>query len=816
MFASTTVLTLMGLSITVGLAAPALQHAVGNFDDWTPPQDSHVVVAPSILDRVVNAGLRNSSAGDGMVVAMETAMHATYQALPKNKHGLLSHSAAAKLLNFSCALCTADACPACFRFNRVCSFATMFSSARMLTLMGLSSTVCFAAPALRHAVGHFDDWAPPEDSYVVVASSILHRVINEGLRNSSAGDTTIVAMETAMQATYQALPKNKHGLLSRNAAAYLVQKYTMQVYGYSIRGLGSDPADAQTTTSNHPNGYKKLRQKSAPEVLLSLLESRQGGHGFALRDTASLAVMIKKLVMDLDAILVYKAFHTLTSLDGFIKNEDELTDLSIKTVLRVIQAWDWLHWHYFETEKDVYVEAMNAPTHVMDEFGKLAMTLIEAKFYRERHSRNPFKEKRLSMADTLQLAHETTQSMGMWQDHDCKAEKRFLIKLDPDNDGRVPLDIMYNQPETTDSHGEQIFRFSESQDYLRGTGGSVLRVIQAWDWLHWHDFGTEKDFFVEAMTAPTHVMDEFGKLAMTLIEAKFYRERHSRNPFKEKRLSMADTLQLAHEATQSMGLWQDHDCKAEKRFLIKLDPDNDGRVPLGIVYNQPETTDSHGEQIFRFSESQDYLRGTGGLDESDPSHPKVIISNYVLGPANCYESVTFHTFCCLNDCDALLTEVEGVVGGPSVKPDVLLPLLGNLTTPSMDEPRPFATSLVEKLSGIAAHSGGMVPLHGRLFTQWLHFAFPHECPYPHITQKDGAGNALTTSYFQGAADSMAQWTDEEMLPLVEVDNYVIFGYQSILSTAFMLLAMGAMWNQVRTLSRCLQTNVMGPDVEKGL
>ena len=33
---------------------------------------------------------------------------------------------------------------------------------------------------------------------------------------------------------------------------------------------------------------------------------------------------------------------------------------------------------------------------------------------------------------------------------------------------------------------------------------------------------------------------------------------------------------------------------------------------------------------------------------------------------------------------------------------------------------------------VASHHGGKVPLHGRLFAQWLHHAFPRECPYPHV------------------------------------------------------------------------------------
>jgi len=408
-----------------------------------------------------------------------------------------------------------------------------------------------------------------------------------------------------------------------------------------------------------------------------LLESRHAGKGLELRDAASLAVMMRKMVMDLDDKLMYQAFHAITYMNQLPEEGAELSDLSIP---------------------------------------------------------------------------------------------------------------------------------------------AVVRAIWAWQWMHWHDIDEEVDLFLDHMAVPTHVMDEFGKLAVMLTEAKFYRERNSRNPFRPKTLTIEEVVQLAHETTGAMGMWQDHDCKAMKRYLMNLDPENDGRVPLDTIHSQPEVDDVNGEQVFRFSESQDYLRGIGGLDESDPSHPQVLISNYMLGPANCYKTVTFHTFCCLNECDEVLTEVERAVGGPSATPDVLLPLLGNLTTNSMIDPRPLPASLVAKLSGIAAHNGGAVPLHGRLFTQWLHFAFPHECPYPHVTQKDGAGNTLTTSYFQGTAESMAHWTDDEMLPLVEVEDPAAFGFRFVLRTGFMLLAVVAMCNQVRVLvvayKKKFQHDVMGVDIEK--
>jgi len=345
---------------------------------------------------------------------------------------------------------------------------------------------------------------------------------------------------------------------------------------------------------------------------------------------------------------------------------------------------------------------------------------------------------------------------------------------------------------------------------------TVIKVIQAWQWLHRHDFHTDEDLFVEQMSTPVHAMYLFGNLATELMEAKFYYERHSRNPFKAKTLSIAETMQLAQQATLEMGAWQDPDCKAMKRYLIKLNPDRTGRVPLDTVYNQPEIDDDQDEQLFRFSESQDYLRSSGGLDESDPSRPQVLISNYLLGPQNCYRSNAVHTFCCLNECDALLTEVESVVGGSSAKLDVLIPLLGNLTTDSMDEPQPLSTSLVEKLSSIAVHNGGEVPLHGRLFAQWLHFAFPYECPYPHVTKKDGAGSTLT--YFHGTADAKASWSDVEMLPFVEEEHVMLPGFRSFLRTAFMLLALGAIGSQVSVLARLqahnLQHDVIGVDLEK--
>merc|ERR1719384_758931 len=47
--------------------------------------------------------------------------------------------------------------------------------------------------------------------------------------------------------------------------------------------------------------------------------------------------------------------------------------------------------------------------------------------------------------------------------------------------------------------------------------------------------------------------------------------------------------------------------------------------------------------------------------------------------------------------------------------------------------RTMPNILVQGLMEIAARYDGQVPLHGRLFAQWMHHAYPRECPYPHMS-----------------------------------------------------------------------------------
>merc|ERR1719326_2696119 len=53
-------------------------------------------------------------------------------------------------------------------------------------------------------------------------------------------------------------------------------------------------------------------------------------------------------------------------------------------------------------------------------------------------------------------------------------------------------------------------------------------------------------------------------------------------------------------------------------------------------------------------------------------------------------------------------------------------------------------NMQQQLEQIASTHGGQVPLHGRLFAQWLHYVFPQECPFPH---KSGTASTATPIEF---------------------------------------------------------------------
>merc|ERR1712060_567744 len=78
-------------------------------------------------------------------------------------------------------------------------------------------------------------------------------------------------------------------------------------------------------------------------------------------------------------------------------------------------------------------------------------------------------------------------------------------------------------------------------------------------------------------------------------------------------------------------------------------------------------------------------------------------------------------------------------GGQVLKWVILREVISNISSSTVDAPRAVPSHLQQRLHSVAATNGGQVALHGRLFLQWLHFAFPYECPFPNLPEEMEAG-----------------------------------------------------------------------------
>jgi len=183
--------------------------------------------------------------------------------------------------------------------------------------------------------------------------------------------------------------------------------------------------------------------------------------------------------------------------------------------------------------------------------------------------------------------------------------------------------------------------------------------------------------------------------------------------------AMVRSLALAY------GRWQNSECDQMKATLIDLSTNSSGLVRLERFHSEPK------HAAFQFTESAEYLRKTGALEEpAGGKEPLVRVANYLLGPSNCIASSEHYSVCCLSECEAIASELERSLQAPVVPAEKLLELVASTPSSSLEAPRVLQAALGEDLRSIAARHGGAVPLHSADFQRWLHAAFPNECPAP--------------------------------------------------------------------------------------
>lgn len=247
-----------------------------------------------------------------------------------------------------------------------------------------------------------------------------------------------------------------------------------------------------------------------------------------------------------------------------------------------------------------------------------------------------------------------------------------------------------------------------------------------------------------------------------------------------------DALEVAGAMSLSVGRYWETECARMKSLLSVMDKTSSGRVRLADFHHAA----LNGE--WRFSESKEYLRYTGALDEtSSRLGPRVIITNYVQGASNCIVSTPQFRVCCANECESYLSDIEAAIQAPAAGPELILAAVSKMTTYD-DDAVAVPRAMRAQLFDIAQVHNGVVPIHGRLFAQWLHYLFPLDCPYPHKSGSMGSmsffefgeeGLASTSEIRQNAAsaskqeeqgakdsaqavneeDWLAQWSHEEEL-----------------------------------------------------
>eukprot|EP00927_Polykrikos_kofoidii_P069411 TRINITY_DN6487_c0_g1_i1.p1 TRINITY_DN6487_c0_g1~~TRINITY_DN6487_c0_g1_i1.p1 ORF type:complete len:656 (-),score=120.75 TRINITY_DN6487_c0_g1_i1:152-2119(-) len=226
--------------------------------------------------------------------------------------------------------------------------------------------------------------------------------------------------------------------------------------------------------------------------------------------------------------------------------------------------------------------------------------------------------------------------------------------------------------------------------------------------------------------------------------------------FADGSLDFEMATRVAEAIGSHFGQFNDIECKDLKQTLSVV-AQKPGRVRLSTFYNM--SLHSH----WQFTEKVSYLRDIGALDESIPEQPMVIIPNYVGSRPQCLEASHFYAICCRNECEDLVNELERQVAAPTATTSRIAEVVKAFSTTlaSRNHSAGLSPKLLTRLDQVAEANAGRVPLHGRLFAQWMHHAFPSECPYPH--EAGTVSPQTPDEWMQGTGHSSTKATQEEMV-----------------------------------------------------
>jgi hypothetical protein len=110
----------------------------------------------------------------------------------------------------------------------------------------------------------------------------------------------------------------------------------------------------------------------------------------------------------------------------------------------------------------------------------------------------------------------------------------------------------------------------------------------------------------------------------------------------------------------------------------------------------------------------------------------------------------------LDECEDLIDHLEHEISAPAATPAHIASLVASMASSTTAANRMIPATLLKRLEDIAEANEGMVSLHGRMFAQWMHHAYPRECPYPHMSGTLNAMRAKNYEQATGLATSMSK------------------------------------------------------------
>jgi hypothetical protein len=228
--------------------------------------------------------------------------------------------------------------------------------------------------------------------------------------------------------------------------------------------------------------------------------------------------------------------------------------------------------------------------------------------------------------------------------------------------------------------------------------------------------------------------------------------------------------QAVEAVGERFGKFQNQDCSTLKQQLLEIEEQGTGRVSLEVFHKSGRA----------FSETSDQLRAMGALDETVRGRPQVVIPNYLTSTANCISTASLYDICCMDECEALMGDLEARVGGPDAAPAIIAGFVSDIPSSTVEAPREMPERMTLRLEEIARRHGGRVKIHGRLFAQWMHHAYPRECPSPGTGSKTSSApktadewltadkgydetSALGEAALTGTEGELLSWSEEEVL-----------------------------------------------------